>query len=191
MAGFTAVGFYLTSLVFGIIIYTLWSRIALRYFKISSLNAFSQLIYHVTDPLITPLNKLLQIKNQALATYDWVSFAVLILAEFCKFICLGLIAYHAWIPFSYVVLFVMADLIIQPCDILFYAILIRVIMSFANPGWRHPLADFLRIITEPLLIIGRKIVPDISGFDFSPFIIMMMLKVITLFISSYLPLRLL
>ena len=88
-------------------------------------------------------------------------------------------------------LYVLADLIIQPCNLLFYAILIRVIMSYVNPKWQHPATDFLRIITEPLLILGRKIIPDISGFDFSPIIMMIILKIITLFIGASLPWNLL
>ena len=87
--------------------------------------------------------------------------------------------------------YLLADLIIQPCDMLFFAILIRVIMSFVDPNWQGPIADCLRIVTEPLLKLGRKIVPNISGFDFSPFIILMILKVITLFINANLPWRLL
>ncbi|HFD2358171.1 TPA: YggT family protein, partial [Legionella pneumophila] len=41
------------------------------------------------------------------------------------------------------------------------------------------------------LRLGRIIVPDISGFDFSPFIIMVILKIITLFLSASLPWKLL
>lgn len=72
-----------------------------------------------------------------------------------------------------------------------FAILVRVIMSFVNPGWQGPIADFLRILTEPLLKLGRKFISNIAGFDFSPFIIMIVLKIITLFISASLPWRLL
>ena len=64
-------------------------------------------------------------------------------------------------------------------------------MSYANPGWRHPIADFLRVLTEPLFILGRRLVPDISGFDFSPFVVMVILKIISLFINASLPWRLL
>ncbi len=87
----------------------------------------------------------------------------------------------------YIVLYVVADLIIQPCNLLFYAILIRVIMSYVNPYWQHPLNDFLRIVTEPLLSRGRRLIPIMANIDFSPFIIMLILKVITLFISASLP----
>lgn len=187
----TAVGYFLINLLFSIAIFILWLRIALTYFKISALNPISQLIHTLTDPIIGPLYQLFKIKNRQSLTFDWVSFSVLVIVEFIKFFCIALIIFQSLASFHILLIFVLADLIIQPCDLLFYAIIIRVIMSYANPGWRHPLNDFLIVVTEPLLRFGRKIVPDISGFDFSPFIIMIILKVITLFISSYLPWRML
>jgi YggT family protein len=187
MSGFTAVGIFLTGLFFNLIIFTLWIRIALRFLRISALSPFSRLIHTITDPVVRPFNLLLRQKYHPGQRYDWMAFGVLILIELIKIICLSLLHFHAVMPFAFLILYVVADLIIQPCDLLFFAILIRVIMSYVNPGWQHPIADFLRLLTQPLLILGRKIVPDISGFDFSPFIIMIILKVITLFISASLP----
>lgn len=191
MSGITVVGLFLVSLFFSLVIFSLWLRIALRYLKISALNSFSQMIYSATDHYIKPLNELLKLSYKPGNLYDWTALGVLVVVEFCKIICISLLTFHALIPITFIVLYVIADLIIQPCDILFYAILFRVIMSYANPGWRHPIADFLRLLTEPLLILGRRIVPDISGFDFSPFIVMVILKVISLFITASLPWRLL
>ncbi|KTD66416.1 YggT family protein [Legionella shakespearei] len=187
MSGFTAVGIFLTALFFNLFIFTLWIRIALRFLRISALSPFSRLIHTITDPIVRPFNLLLRQKYHPGQKYDWMAFCVLILVELIKIICLSLLHFHAVMPFVFLILYVFADLIIQPCDLLFFAILIRVIMSYVNPGWQHPIADFLRLLTQPLLILGRKIVPDISGFDFSPFIIMIILKVITLFISASLP----
>lgn len=187
MSGFTVVGFYLASLFFGLIIFSLWLRIALRYLRVSSLNQFNKLVYTLTNPLIQPLNIVLKQKHQPSQKFDWMAFIILIVVELIKILILSLIMFHAIIPFVFIILYVIADLIIQPCNILFYAILIRVLMSYANPGWQHPVADILRLLTEPLLILGRKIIPDISGFDFSPFIMMIILKIITLFIGAYLP----
>lgn len=191
MSGFTAVGVFLTSLSFGLIIFCLWIRIALRYLRISSLTSFSQLILTVTNPIINPINDLLKLRYQPGQTYDWTAIGLLIFVEVLKIIIMGLLAFHTIVPLTFIIVYVLADLIIQPCDILFYAILVRVIMSYVNPGWQHPIADFLRLLTQPLLILGRRIIPDISGFDFSPFIMMILLKVISLFVSSSLPLRLL
>ncbi|KGP63387.1 hypothetical protein EP47_02230 [Legionella norrlandica] len=191
MPGLFAVGYFLVSLFFTIMIFSLWFRIALRFFRISFVNPFSQLIYTVTNPLLKPFHLILKKEVHPKQKYDWAALGALIIIEFIKIICLSLLIYQTIIPFLFIFLYVLVDLIIQPCELLFFAILIRVIMSYVNPRWQHPLGDVLRIITEPLLRLGRIIIPDISGFDFSPFIIMVVLKVITLFLSASLPWRLL
>lgn len=191
MSGITVVGFFLVSVFFGIIITSLWLRLALRFFRVSYLNQLSQLIHTLTNPLIYPVQLLLRQKQQAKQRYDWLTLVILVLVEFIKIALLSLIAFHAIIPFSFLIIYVVADLIIQPLTVMFYAILIRVIMSFTHPGWQHPINDFLRLLTDPLLVLGRKIIPDISGFDFSPYITMIIIKTITLFITASLPWRLL
>ena len=175
MSGFVAVGYFLISLFFDLILFTLWARVALRYLRISSLNPFSRLIYSLTNPVISPFHYLLRYKDQAKQKYDWPVIIVIFLAELLKVIILSLIIFQTILPLPYILLYVLADFIIQPCNLLFYALLIRVVMSYVNPQWDHPIADFLRALTHPLLIMGRKIIPDISGFDFSPFIMMIIL----------------
>lgn len=191
MAGLNVIIYFILSLIFSLVIYALWLRMALRYFKVSSLNPFHQLILTVTNSMVHPVNVLFKQQHKPGQRFEWATFLILILIELIKIASLCLVAYHALMPVGYLLVYVVADLIIQPCDLMFYAILIRVIMSYVNPNWQHPLNEILRLITQPLLILGRKIVPDISGFDFSPFIILIALKIITLFISASLPWRLL
>ncbi|MCX7118532.1 MAG: YggT family protein, partial [Legionellales bacterium] len=83
--------------------------------------------------------------------------------------------------------YTLADLIIQPCDLLFYALLIRVIMSWVNPHWQHPLTTILHAVTEPMLQQIRRYLPILAGLDFSPFIMMILLKIVTLFVGASLP----
>jgi YggT family protein len=187
MSGIIAVSHFLVSLIFSLIIWCLWIRIALRYLRYSSLDPFNQLINTLTNPLTLPLHYILRVTYLPKNRFDWIAIIALLLIEFIKFITLGALVFYILIPFPYLCLFSLADLIIQPCNFLFYAVLFRVIMSYTNPNWRHPIAHFLHMVTNPLLVFGRKIVPNISGFDFSPIIIMTLLKVITLFISAYLP----
>lgn len=191
MAGLTAAGLFILSLMFSFYIYTFWIRIALRYFKVSSLNPVSKLIYTLTDPLIHPLEKLSPKPLTRRSKFSLYDFIALIGVEVIKITVLSLVAFHTLMPIPLFLLYVIADLTIQLCDLLFLAILARVIMSFVNPTWNSISADILKITTQPLLILGRKIIPDISGFDFSPYIILMILKTITLFINANLPWRLL
>lgn len=191
MSGFITVGYFLVGLFFNLVLFALWVRIALRYFRISSLNPFSRLVYTLTNPVMVPLHFILRYKDQAKQKYDWPALIMILLVELLKVIILSLIVFKTLLPLPYTMLYVLADFIIQPCNLLFYALLIRVIMSYVNPQWNHPLADFLRVLTQPLIILGRKIIPDISGFDFAPLLMLVLLKVITLFIQSSLPLPLL
>ncbi|WP_133126770.1 YggT family protein [Legionella nagasakiensis] len=189
MTGLANVGHFLFSLFFSLLTFFLWARIALRYLRVSALHPVSQAIFALTNPIITPLERLFPQKRLP-PRYDWAAFTVLIIIELMKFVLMGLLFLGIMMPVIYILAFTLADLIIQPCNLLFYAIIIRVIMSWINPGWHHPVADILYLLTEPLFRLGRRIIPDISGFDFSPFIMMIILKIITLFISGLLPLRL-
>lgn len=192
MSGFVAVGYFLFGLFFSLLSFVLWTRIALRYFRLSSLHPLNQSLNKLTNPFTMPLSNLFNTSTnkKRLSRYDWACFFVLVLVEILKFTLIGLLFVGAQFPWHLLPVYVLADLIVQPCNLLFYAIIIRVIMSWVNPRWQHPLADLLRLVTEPLLRLGRRIIPDISGFDFSPYIMLIILKVITLFISESLPLHL-
>ncbi len=190
MSGLIAVGYFLFGLLFSLLSFVLWTRIALRYFRVSSLHPLNLSLNKLLNPITLPLSNLFGANKKRLSRYDWACFCLLVLVELLKFSLIGWLFIGARFPWHFLPLYVLADLIAQPCNLLFYAILIRVIMSWINPRWQHPLADLLHLVTEPLLRLGRRIIPDISGFDFSPYVMLIMLKVITLFISESLPLHL-
>ncbi len=189
MGGLMNVVYFLFTLVFSFLIYLLWARMVLRYFRVSPLHQVSDLVLSLTNPIVFPFTMLFK-QTKRLSPYDWPALIALILFEIIKFTLIGALFLSTWMPLQYVVLFTIADLIIKPCNFFFYAILVRTLMSLINPTWHHPIAGILYTITEPLLRLGRKIVPDISGFDFSPLVIILILKIFTLFISGLLPLPL-
>ncbi len=190
MSGLLAVGYFLFALFFSLLSFVLWARIALRYVRINKLHPVNIGINKLTNPIIMPLAHRFSTNKTHISRYDWPCFCVLVLVELLKFIAIGSLFLGAMLPWSFLPLYTLADLIVQPCNLLFYAIIIRVIMSWVNPSWHHPAADVLRLVTEPLLRLGRHIIPDISGFDFAPFVILILLKIVTLFISASLPLHL-
>jgi len=186
MSGLQAVGYFLIALLFGFLIFCLWARLAFSYLRISALNPIALLIHQVTDPLLLPLQKLFPFKSNP--RYDWRAAVLLLIVEILKGITLSILAYGTLISWIWLILYVVADLIIQPCNLLFYAILIRVLMDWINPqGIQHPISYILHALTNPLLKFGQSILPNISGFDFSPLIVMLILKIITLFIEHSLP----
>jgi YggT family protein len=188
MSGLSTVGYFLISTTFGLITFILWLRFGLRYFRISPLHPVRQMVQRFTDPLFIPINKALQLHLTAFQRIDWICLAVLAGIGWLKFLLLSTLYFgHAriWLVTG---AYTLADLISQPCDLLFYALLIRVIMSWVNPHWQHPLATLLYGVTEPLLQGIRQTLPVvIAGLDFSPFILMILLRVITVFVGASLP----
>lgn len=185
MGGFAAVGYFLVSVTFGVILFILWLQIAIKYYRVSQINPLAQMVYTLTHPILHPINRLLGFKPSL--RYDWAALMVIILVEFLKIVLISLIGFQQILPVVYLVIYAAADFIIQPLNLLFYALIIKIVLSYTNPRWQHPAVECLNIITDPLIKIGRRIVPNISGFDFSPFVMMIILKVITLFISNSLP----
>lgn len=190
MSGLVAVGYFLFSLVFGLLCFVLWARIALRYFKVSALHPLSQTIYTLTNPVVMPFTRLMASKTTKPSPYDWPSFGVLLIVELLKFTTIGLLFLNHLLPWNLLLLYILADLIVQPCNLLFYAIIIRLIMSWVNPQSQHPIGLLLKTVTTPILALARRHIPEIAGMDFSPFITLIVLEIITLFIRASLPLHL-
>ena len=184
MSGFITIGYFLLSLFFSLLTFVLWARFGLRFFRVSSLHPISQSINALTTPMLKPINGLFKSSNTRSTRYDWACFTALVVIELLKFVILSLLFLNQPVSLLFLSTSIVADLIIEPCNLLFYAIIIRVIMSWINPGWRNPLADIIFLITEPLLKWARRALPSVYGLDFSPFLIMIGLKTITLFISA-------
>ncbi|ASQ46837.1 YggT family protein [Legionella clemsonensis] len=187
MSGLIAIAYFLVKLSFNLLLFALLLRVALRYFQVSTLHPAGQLIYQLTSPIVHPIERLIYSGKTSLNRYDWVTLGLIVLIDLLKFLVLGLLFHSILLPLLYLILFTVADLVTLVCELLFFMILIRVIISWINPARQHPALDIINLITEPLLELGRFLIPNISGFDFSPIIIMIILKIIALFMAAILP----
>lgn len=57
-------------------------------------------------------------------------------------------------------------------------VLVRVIISWIQLPPHHPVVQFSRALTEPLLEPIRKVLPATGGLDFSPLILLLLLRFI-------------
>lgn len=57
-------------------------------------------------------------------------------------------------------------------------VFVAVIISWLQLPPYNPVVRFTRILTEPLLVPIRKILPPMSGLDFSPMILLILLQVL-------------
>ncbi len=181
--------YFLYSLAFDIISYALLIQIGLYFFKVSPFHQVSQLIHTVTNPLVNVSRKIVNLeKDRPILPFN--VLITLVAVVIVKYL-IGNFIFYSGLPISYLVIIIVADLIIMPLNLLFFAVLIRTIMSWVRPDWHHPVNDILVLFTEPMLRLGRYILPNISGFDFSPLLVLVVLQMLSLFIASSLPVHLL
>jgi YggT family protein len=55
-------------------------------------------------------------------------------------------------------------------------VLAAVIMSWAQMGRQHPLARIVYDLTEPALAPLRRLLPAVGGLDFSPMVLLLILR---------------
>lgn len=63
-------------------------------------------------------------------------------------------------------------------DIFFYAIFLQVILSWVNP--HTAIAPVLSSLTRPILAPIQRMVPSVSGIDFSPFVAIILLQMLNI-----------
>lgn len=190
MSGMISVVYFLFTVFFGFVTFILWARIALRYFRISSLHPMAHTIARFSDSVVRPFARFIPSSNSRAQRYDWPAFIVLVITLAIKFIFIGFLFLNGILPFGLLLSYITLDILTQPCSLLMYAVIARVIMSWVQPAWRNPMADILYAITEPMLALARRALPQWSSIDFSPLIVILCLKTITLIISALLPLHL-
>jgi len=61
-------------------------------------------------------------------------------------------------------------------NIFIYAVFARAILSWINPGSFNAASSILHSLTEPVLNLCRKFIPDMGGIDLSPLAALMLLQ---------------
>ena len=157
-------GLFLVELIFSFLIFAFVARMILRFFYVSGYNPVINFIAAFTTPVTRPLMTILPDLGR-------IDLAALVIA-------FGLQIANVWVlllllgkSFTVVGLMVLASakLLNTITDILFFAIIIQVILSWVStPSNPNPLAQLIYQIVEPLLAPFRRLIPMIGGLDLSP-----------------------
>lgn len=183
-----ALGFYLCDFLFTFVLYLLWLRIGVRYFRVSFDNPVVQTILAWTNPLIRPFNWIF--KALPKGPYDWSAFALIIVLDIIKLYVLIALGYGLFLPPLIAGIRVLGDLVIFPCQILFYALLIRVMMSWAPQFEMHPVNRVACIFTDSFMYKLNERGFRAAGLDFTPLVWMLILKGVEFVVYASMPLHL-
>jgi len=116
---------------------------------------------------------------------DWASIVLMMALQMLQIVLAGLIKGYAFQPVGLAVLAV-AELASLTVNIFFFSILIQVIVSWINPGAYNPVTSLLYSLNEPLLSRARRLLPATGGFDFSPLVVGVALKLVEMTLIAWL-----
>lgn len=170
---------YLIQALGSIALLVLLVRLLLQLCRVNFYNPISQAVYKATQPVLVPVRKVIP----PYGTFDGAS---LVMAIVVQWLIIQLILVVAGVgmrltPLSlgWAGLGTLSTLL----NIYFYGLLAVIILSWVAPGNRHPLAELLNDLMEPVMAPFRRVVPSLGGLDLSPILMFLALNVLRVFVG--------
>ncbi|KOY04169.1 MULTISPECIES: YggT family protein [Pseudomonas] len=149
-------------------------RFILQLVRANFYNPLCQFIVKATQPLLKPLRRVIP-------SMFGLDMSSLVLALIIQMLLIAVILLLKGFMVDWVLLvpWALIALFSLFLNIIFYAMIISVILSWVAPGSHNPGAELVAQITEPVLAPFRRIIPNLGGLDISPifaFIVIQLLQ---------------
>lgn len=169
--------------IFSLYILAVLLRFLFQLSRADFYNPISQFLVALTNPLLKPLRRIIP----GLFGIDLASLVLLFTLQCLEVFLISLLNGFSPVLLPLVLAAVM-DLVQLTLNVYFYAILLRVILSWFMPyGMQHnPAGDLLVSLTEPLMRPARRLIPPIGGLDLSPIAVLVGLQLLQLALAHLL-----
>ncbi len=162
---------FLTDSLFSLYILAVLLRFLLQWCGAPFYNPISQFLVKVTHPPLRILRRFIP----PLGKIDTSSIVlVLILQMLANFIIL--ILKGITINIGALTILSITDLVSLLINIFIFSVFARALLSWLNPGVFDAASSILANLTEPLLGMCRKFIPDLGGIDLSPLAALLFLQ---------------
>lgn len=144
--------------------------------RVNFYNPLSQLVVRLTNPLITPLRRVLPATGRA----DWATWVLAIAIQIVILVSIAWVTGERWAlpdPLSMLVWGVVGVLGLL-VNFYFFTLIAMIIVSWVAPGSRHPAIELIWQISEPVMAPFRALLPNMGGIDFSPILVFVTLNVL-------------
>lgn len=145
-------------------------------------NPIAQGILRFTSPLILPLRRILP----SISRLDSATVLVAFIIQFLTLLLLLALTNRIIDPLPVAVTAVV-ELVILSLNLFFFAILIRIILSWVAPHNYNPITALLTTLSEPILGPFRRVIPPIGGIDISPVFAIIVIQAIVIFLHTLKP----
>jgi YggT family protein len=146
-------------------------------------NPVAQGILKFTSPVVIPLRRFVPSIRRLDTATVLVAFIVQFVTLLVLFAILGRSLPHP-VPIA---ITAVIELVILSLNLFFFAILIRVILSWVAPHQYNPITALVATLSEPVLRPFRRAIPAIGGIDISPVFAMILIQALVIFLRSLRP----
>ena len=171
---------FLIQVSFGLYFLMVLLRFLFQYFHISFANPISQLILKGTNPILIPMQRVIP-------RYKNIDLSIILLLIGIKALELSLLTLlsTASVPKPLgLIIWPLCSILAQSVNVFFFATLIISLLSWFMPMHHTPATSLLLQLTEPLMRPARRLLPATGGFDFSPVVVLIGLKLIDILLVN-------
>lgn len=176
MNPFSNAATFLLQIIIDLYIFVLMLRLILQFQFADYYNPIIQLIIRLTNPVVKPLQRILP----SIHRVDLAIIVLILLLEFIELWLAGWLQTREIPNHLGILIWSLGALGNQFLNVFIFATILRALLSWLNPNPLHPASIVLFQITEPLLRFTRRFLPAAGGFDFSPLVVIIVLKVISI-----------
>lgn len=173
---FSNASIFLIQSIFDLYIFILLLRVVLQWVNTDSHNPLFILVARLTNLPLRPICRMIP----SLHGIDFAAIILLLGLEMLKIAFLVWLQVNTTPHFIGLIVLAFAELLNQLINIFFYAVIALTILSWISPLAHGPLVEILVRVSEPLIKPIRGVLPSISGLDFSPLILIVGLKLLTI-----------
>ncbi|MGZ5049531.1 MAG: YggT family protein [Methylobacter sp.] len=146
-------------------------RFLLQWCSADFYNPISQFLVKATHPPLKLLRRFIPAIGRIDTSSLVLMLALQMLADFSILLLKGVA-----ISIGALTILSLTQLISSLINIFIYAVFARAILSWLNPGTFNAASSILYSLTEPVLNICRRVIPDLGGIDLSPLAALMLLQ---------------
>jgi YggT family protein len=162
---------FLIDTLFSLYILAVLLRFLLQWCGADFYNPISQFLVKVTHPPLRILRRFVPSIGKIDTSSLILVFSLQMLADFSILMLKGVT-----INIGALTILSITQLVSLLINVFIFAVFARAILSWLNPGTFNAASSILATLTEPLLDICRKVIPDLGGIDLSPLAALLLLQ---------------
>ncbi|MHB8742250.1 MAG: YggT family protein [Sulfuricaulis sp.] len=173
----------IVQVIFNLYILAVLLRLLFQLTRADFYNPISQFLVALTNPLLKPLRRVIP----GFFGIDLAALVLLLALQCLEVLIIALLNGFTpvWLPLALAAVMDLAQLTV---NVYFYAILLRVILSWFMPYGmqQNPAGGLLLSLTEPLMRPARRLIPPVAGLDLSPIVVLVGLQLVQLALAHLL-----